>query len=177
MNKFKLKKTSGYTIIELIIVISIVLILAGTAIGASGGIIRGLRFTNTFNKMIFMVQSARNRAVTGRNQNYTAYRIQFSISAPPIPQTATQKSVSATGETILETLTLEATTGLSFTSAENCTEAVIEFTNGSGSTSLQCVGGTDPNPPLLQIGLQEGTSTRTKTFLIHRAAGIPQELP
>jgi prepilin-type N-terminal cleavage/methylation domain-containing protein len=171
-------KLRGFTIIELIIVIAILLILAAGAFGGTGGIIRGLRFSNTFNKMILMVQQARSLAVTGKNPDLKSYEVQFNFTAPGsmvlqgIRQNDTPQEI--------ERFSLDTQTNLEFTSEPSCTQATIRFLNGKAETELICIGGT-LSSPLLTIGLEETASgaagtapAHQKSFTIHRAAGIPQ---
>lgn len=162
----------GFTLIELIIVISVVLILAGSAIGATGGIIRGLRFTNTFNKMVLLVQQARNLAVTGKDASVTEYQINFSRAS----QTATLQTKPA--NTVLDaSLNRLDRQGMYFYSPGNCNVMTVTFTNGEGKPALQCSANTVDQ---LIIGLREcptsacQTVKREKTFSIHKAAGVPQ---
>lgn len=166
----------GFTIAELIIVIAIIIILAGAAITGSAGLIRSLRFSNTFNKMIFMVQQARSLAVTGKG---TAANYDVLIEMVPL-NISIGSSTSATRD-IIETLVLEETTNLKFfashTGGPSCgTTATIQFERGSGKTSLQC-DSANPPPSSLTVGIREvevGVEKRSKTFSIHQAAGIPQ---
>lgn len=159
----------AYTIAELIIVIAIILILSTAAISGSAGLIRSLRFTNSFNKMVFMVQQARSLAVTGKG---SAANYDVSIE---IPRTISIGSSTASTRETLETLTLEATTNLEFfasrTDGACSTAATIQFERGTAKTSLICDA---IQQSLLTVGVQETGGARSKTFSIHQASGIPQ---
>lgn len=169
----------GFTIAEIIIAITVIIILAAAAVTGSAGLIRTLRFNNAFNKMIFMVQQARSLAVTGKNSEAVkAYGVRFDF-----PSSATLYNIQSNDTTQnSEILQLEVTTELAFYSSPNCKIARIQFTNGNGETSLECEGGMQNDPPLLTLGICEGencindlnTAPRNKNFSIHRAAGIPQ---
>lgn len=171
----------GFTIAEIIIAITVIIILAAAAITGSAGLIRTLRFNNAFNKMIFMVQQARSLAVTGKNSTTVkAYGVQFNLTAPFSAALYNIDQNDASRDS--ETLQLEATTELALYSSPNCSIAKIQFANGSGETSLACEGGTPTDPSLLMLGLCEGencvsdlnAAPRNKSFSIHSAAGIPQ---
>lgn len=177
-----MKKTRfAFTIIELIIVIAILLILAAGAFGGTGGIIRGLRFSNAFNKMVLMVQQARSLAVTGKNPDLKSYEVQLNMSAPfsAVLQGIQQNDAPQ----IIESFTLDAaSTNLSLTNNGGCDPAIIRFLNGKAETQLLCTGGSLPSVTLLTIMLEDtsggapaGTApVHSKSFTIHRAAGIPQ---
>lgn len=165
----------GYTIAELIIVIAIILILSTAAISGSAGLIRSLRFTNSFNKMVFMVQQARSLAVTGKG-SAANYDVQLGIAT----NTISIGSSTAVVREILETFTLEATTNLTFfashTDGTCSTSATIQFERGAAKTSLVC-DAVNPPPSLFTVGVREveaGVERRSKTFSIHQASGIPQ---
>ncbi|GEM_PF-4658226 len=168
----------GFTIIELIIVISILIVLAGAALSGAGGIIRSLRFGNAFNKVILMVQQARSLAVTGKNSDMKWYEVQFSFVTPNTAVFQGEKQ-DATMQ-VIERFTLDLQTNLSFVSPQGCSPAAIRFLNGRAETQLICTGG--PTSPLLTIELEENTPgaaadalpARQKSFSIHRASGIPQ---
>lgn len=169
-------KHRGFTIAEIIIAITVIIILAAAAITGSAGLIRTLRFNNAFNKMIFMVQQARSLAVTGKG-SAAIYDVKLDIVANTI---SIGSSTAAIREP-LETLTLEATTNLEFFASRTggvCgISAIIQFERGSGKTSLQC-DSVNPPPSLLTVGVvrevEAGAERRSKTFSIHQAAGIPQ---
>lgn len=174
----------GFTIVELIIVIAILIILAGAALSGAGGIIRSLRFSNAFNKVILMVQQARSLAVTGKNSAMKAYEVQFNFSSPfsAVLQSIQQNDVAQE----MERFTLDAQTNLSLTRPSDCDPPVrIRFLNGRAETQLTCGDGVPPTQAIqLTIGLQESAAgagagaapalVRSKSFSIHRASGIPQ---
>ncbi|MBI2638694.1 prepilin-type N-terminal cleavage/methylation domain-containing protein [Candidatus Peregrinibacteria bacterium] len=173
----------GFTIVELIIVIAILIIMAGAALGGVGGIIRGLRFSNTFNKMILMIQQARSLAVTGKNSDMKAYEVQFSFA----PVEAILRGIKQDDSVqTIETFVLNSSsTNLSFSNPLNCNPATtIRFLSGKAETQLVCEGIAEQNVALLTVGLQETALNtapgavpaivRQKSFTVHRAAGIPQ---
>lgn len=171
----------GFTIIELIIVVAILIIMAGAALSGTGGIIRGLRFSNAFNKIVLMVQRARSLAVTGKNPNIKWYEVQFSFASPGTAILQGEKQDGITQE--IERFTLEPQTNLSFSKIPNCDPtAEIRFLNGKAETQLICQGIAEEQVTLLTIGLQENAANaapgaaavRSKSFTIHRASGIPQ---
>ncbi len=171
----------GFTIVELIIVIAILIIMAGAALSGTGGIIRGLRFSNTFNKMVLMVQQARSLAVTGKNSDMKWYEVRFSFSSPGTAILQGEKQDGTTQE--IERLSLDSQTNLSFINPLNCNPAtLIRFLNGRAETQLVCEGISQEQVAILTIGLQENAANaapgaaaiRSKSFSIHRASGIPQ---
>jgi prepilin-type N-terminal cleavage/methylation domain-containing protein len=176
----------GFTIVELIIAMTVILILAGAAVAGSAGLIRSIRFTNAFNKIVFMVQQARSLAVTGKNSAVNDYYMIFDETADPETITLfgdqNNNQTLDTGESI-EEYRLETTTNLhlhleslSPTAVPSCGTLRIGFRNGNGETSLVCGADTPAN---VKIGVEEepeggGPAVRSKNFLLHQAAGIPQ---
>jgi len=157
-------KPKGYTIVELIIVITIILVLAGAAIGGTSGIIRNLRFTNTFNKMVLMVQQARSNAITGKNEQSYGINIQSSVF----------QIFAGTSTTVIETL--QAPTNLVFSTKGSLTcaaAATIEFTSLKATTTLKC-NGIDEKQLEVSLCNDSACTTNKKSFLINKAAGIPQ---
>lgn len=169
----------GFTIIELIIVVAILIIMAGAALSGTGGIIRGLRFSNSFNKIVLMVQRARSLAVTGKNANIKAYEVQFSFASPGTAILQGEKQDGTMQE--IERFTLVSQTNLEFTNNLACEPATIRFLNGKAETQLICTGGPS-TVVLIEVGLRENAvnaapgaaAVRSKSFTIHRASGIPQ---
>lgn len=166
----------GFTLVELIIVITIILVISSFAVGGITRIAQSMRFGNTFNKIVLMVQSARNMAITEKNSAVKNYSIEFDSNQNP-------HSVTIKGDAEeIEKLTLDASTNLNLTNQDwigiGCNKAIISFSTGAAKTTLTCEGAANPNPSMLSIGIQEsleeGAVGRTKTFSIHAASGIPQ---
>mgnify|MGYP001568021810 CR=1 FL=1 len=176
-------RRQGFTIAEMIVVIAVVLILAAAAIGGTSAITRSLRFTNTFNKLVFMVQQARNLAVTGNNSDTKEYVVIFEQKMSPQPDTITlfrkiddSYTIDA-GDIVIEEYKILTTTNLELTlekiAGGSCSKIIVSFQNGAAKTSLLCDDEANPN---LKIGIGDGVSSNEKHFLIHEAAGIPQVL-
>lgn len=64
MYNIPMKKKRGFTLVEIMVVIAIVMILAGAAVLQSSQVQNLLQFNNTFSKLTLMVQRARNLAST-----------------------------------------------------------------------------------------------------------------
>lgn len=73
----KQRRRLAFTLAEIIVVVTIVIILAGIAFSSTSGVIKNLRFNNAFNKMVLMVQEARNLAATGKDSRASNYGIDF----------------------------------------------------------------------------------------------------
>lgn len=174
----------AFTILEIIIAIAVILILATAVLGNSGGIIRSMRFNNAFNKLVFMVQRARNLAIAGKNAEVEKYVVEIFKGTAALftsPESATS-----------EILTLPESTNLQFqTKTEinlDCNSiAVIIFKNGVSEPILACdgvAGSLNPNPEdianTLKITLEELDASdknkvvREKTFSINHISGVPQ---
>lgn len=164
----------GFTIVELIIVITIVLILSSAAISGTAGLIKNLRFNNTFNKVIFMVQQARNMAVTGKSTGVTSYTVYFyankvELKAQKVGSTDTLSEITL--GTDFNLVALPGATG-------SCSDASISFNNGNAETTLTCTGSSSATDvKSLTVSLQEianSSTGLTRSFSIYSASGIPQ---
>lgn len=168
-----MKKNIGFTLAELFIVVTIVLILAAVALGGVSGTLRNLRFGNAFNKMIFMVQQGRGLASTGRDSAVAVYIVQFNFTASDPRAITIKQKLDNTLEEI-DRLILDPR-DFQFFAAAPCNQAsviVIQFTNGKAATQLLC---DNVAQSLLTIGLQETRQAgNSKTFSIHQASGVPQ---
>ena len=179
-------KSSGFTLGELMVVISIVMILSAVAISSTRGILQNLNFNNTFNKGVFMAQQARSLAVTGADSTKTGYGVQFDASGiksySTTEDTTSASTCTTPTHTILETYALPASTALKYTSTPNavatpCDCAMITFFHGQSTAKLTCEGGGNISmPDSLKITLQGvgPGAEKSKSFSIHRAAGVPQ---
>lgn len=166
---------------------SIVVILSAIALSGSMAAIRHLRFTNTFNKMVLMLQQARSLAQSGKDINIESYGVRFILTPAQTddPQTAELFSVDPAGaKQTIESFTLLSTMNLEFASdiPPNCQTEIFTFTNGTAATQLKCeYAAGDENPPQIRIGLCEksadcfaATNIRKKFIFLHKEAGIPQ---
>lgn len=175
----------AYTLIELMVVIMIVLIIAAAAITGSAGLMKSLRVGNTFNKIVFTVQRARNLASTGKNQ--AAYGVFFENSPDP---TASDKVTIFTDRNgneqydsgpvsaeLIELITInpsDASLTMSDKTSgdlECVNSGLILYKENSGEAILRC-GGDLANKTLMEFGIVSEDVERT--FLIHRVAGVPQ---
>lgn len=163
---------SAFTLAEMLVVVMIVLILAAAAVRGTSGVLKNLRFTNSFDKMIFMIQQARGLALTSKDSNVKTYEFIIDFTAKPMKATTFKiKKDEAKQET--DRLILDDAGTLKFTAAPECVNtAAIQFDNGTGDTELICDLTT---PTSFTIGLAESApGGKSKTFSIHKAAGIPQ---
>lgn len=163
----------AYTLVELLIVIGIVLIIAAAAVTGSRGAIKTMRFNSAFNKMVLIVQDARNHALTEKNQNFDYYGVRFTFTAPYI---ATFFGIDeGNDEQNIETFELDAVSQFGFHTQQNCTpSAAIKFEKVTAAVQLICEGIANSQITDLIIGLQELDGTRSKTFAVNSAAGILQ---
>lgn len=172
--------TGAFTLVELIVVISIVMILSGAAMSGASGVIKSSRFTNAFNKMVFMVQNARSLALAGKDADVEKYEVRVSTVADQAGSyRASFVSVKAgNAESVLDSVALPNVFGLRFTGNagnSSCAPlATIRFYNPGARTELVCEGAGSPNASAFTLGLAETNGARAKTFSIHAAAGIPQ---
>lgn len=171
-------KKHAFTLAELIVVISIIIVLAGASIIGTAGIIKNLRFANAFNRLVFMVQEARSRAVTSRG-TAAAYIVTIDLAS-------TKKNIKLTDEntssTPIDSFILDAAGAIEFfakygspPSRTVCNaDASIRFERKTARATLVC--GTSDPIPLMEFGIEDNQQNpqRTKSFLIHQAAGIPQ---
>lgn len=176
-------RNKAYSLVELIVVIAIILVLASAAVIGSQNIIKSLRLNNAFNKVVFMVQQARNLAITAKNTfatPVTQYEVRFYLDATTSPQ---KVEIFAKGpDQVMETYTFNAASGLSVAISNYInasptnfcsTPTIIAFEQTTAKTNINCPGTTPPNTPILQIKVQ-GQNANQKTFLFQRGAGIPQ---
>lgn len=164
---------NGYTLAEILVVVSIILILATAALQGTRSIIKNMRFSNAFNKMLFMVQHGRNLAITGKDSTAKNYGVRFEFIIQP-HKAIVYKTIDKVVEDI-DTFTLEKNSNLEFTVTPKCLANVmkLEFTNKSGEAKIIC--GNTPPQSTVTIGLKENAPDgRSKSFSIHAAGGIPQ---
>lgn len=169
----------AFTIIEILIAITVILILAAAALGNSGGIIRSMRFNNTFNKMILMVQKAKSLATSGKKTDVKNYKVEFLLDDGTVNLIAD----TATGGETMDTLHLGKTSLLKLTSPScgetAATYSAIIFTNKTNEIELKCSNTPNAgNEPLLRIKLTEedasGKPVREKNFSVSNLSGVPQ---
>lgn len=166
-------KRSGFTLAELVIVMAIVLMLAAAAITGSIGLLRSLRFSNTFNKLVLMTQQARSLASSARGTDISYYEIEINSHEIKLK----------TNSSALDSYSLENTGALSFY-VSNAADTLcalpanIQFAQGNAQTKFVCNGLADPNPPILKAGVEETKDgdTKKKSFIMHKVSGIPQIL-
>lgn len=162
-------KKDGLTFVELMIVVAIVIIISAAGVASSRGVVKNLQFQNYFNRMIFMVQEARNLAITSKDQYAVSYSVQFDTPANNTKVTVFKTMVDASNFDV-EVYPF-ALSDFAITSAPNCAAtAIIKFESSTGKTSISC----DGNPlPFIELGLTDNVG-KTRTFSIHQVAGIPQ---
>ena len=171
-------KRRAFTLVELLIVIGAILILSAAAVSGARKVIRSLTFGDNFNKLVFMVQRARNTAISGKDTNIAIYGVRIN----PQAGTATYFTKNIGGVTEDQTdppvIRLRAEDNFSFTAVAGlaCTEARIEFVNGKAETRLACEGAgeANKNPDLLTVNVHDARENTKRTFSIHKAAGVPQ---
>lgn len=163
----------AFTLIEIFIVVGIVLILAAAAINGYRGIVKTMRFNNTFNKIVAMVQQARNMASNGKNTDIKTYKIEFAAQEETT-HIITLNSYGATDadKKEIEKLTLNEEIIL-YPKKDNstCASASVSFKNVTAETSMMCDALTADS---LKIKLSDADSNYSKEFSIYRSSGIPQ---
>lgn len=164
----KAMKKSAFTLVELMIVVAIVLILAAAATGGALSVLRNLRFSNAFNKAVFIVQEARNLAI---NEKGTAASYRVEITGTTLNLFALD-STTAIDSYALQNMPNATFYSRAVGSSGDCTPAEIKFAKGAVKTTLICAGAD--NPASLIVGLSDPENNLDKSFTIHKAAGIPQ---
>lgn len=175
-------KKQAFTLAELIVVISIIIVLAGASIIGTAGIIKNLRFANAFNRLVFMVQEARSRAVTSRG-TAAAYIVTIAFTSDATTSkktiTLTENPAPTSGPPNIDSNTLDTAGSIIFSAKDRSggspgsacsSSASIRFERKTARATLTC-NGTVKN--LMEFGIEE-TGRTPKSFLIHQAAGIPQ---
>lgn len=166
----------GYTIIELVIVVAIVLILTASVLAGTGSLTRSLRFNNSFDKLILLVQQARSLAEANKDSSIKSYGVRFEWDPTTSAVIFSENQTGTITDDANSKLTLTGGTQLKIFTPQNCTpNATIRFTAGSADAGLRCEGVANPNVALLTLGIRDtSTANKTKTFSIHRVGGIPQ---
>lgn len=188
----------GYSVLELIIVVTIIMTLAAATIGGTRTLLRSLRFGNSFNKLVFMVQQARSLASTGKKPEETVggltqgvryYSVQFqsttdatlvensAILYTKLTDTGAGYNPIAHPEEKMELFVIPAEQkfalfGKNLETQQECGYIVIRFENGTALSQIKC---DDAEAAQVEISLRDTeNSERVRTFTIHRASGIPQ---
>lgn len=180
---FYISHTSpAFTLIEIIIVTAIIIILTAAAITGASGVVKTLRFNNTFDKVVFMLQKTRSIAIAER-KNEPYYQFMIETQHPPyFTQIRTWNEVIEQFEVDplpgqdYELIVTDLTSGLP---CPHITE--INFDPKTGKMSINCPGIPQVDEAkLIEFRLREfpfiSGKSREKIFLIHRAVGIPQVL-
>lgn len=171
----------GFTMAELVIVITIIIVLSVAALGGLGSVQRSMRLTNSFNKILLMVQQARSMAVTEKDTTLKNYEVEFNsnVNAPDsVIVRGNTKDNSPAKE--IERYILDQSIKLKLISENNaCTpKAIVRFVSGNATTQLTCLGIGSDAVVMLKLGIQEvaqgNAQAQSKTFSIHNASGIPQ---
>ena len=152
----------AFTLVEIIIVLTVIMIMSVMAVGGTSGILGNIRFTNAFNKMLLLVQQASNLSINGKNPDI----INYSVTITP-----GQDIVLKGDSTEIDKITSTDLKEFSIYCEPNCTVATISYSNGTAVTDLTCTGIGKVNS--LKIGLRKGT-TYDKSFQVYKAGGIIQ---
>lgn len=176
----------AFTLIEIIIVMAIVLILTAAAITGTSRILKNIQFNNVFNKLVFMVQTARNLAIAGKtgDTNVRFYDLHVETSLNQFLDLRTRNADGSTDsiefyfidKNKFKVFSSDITNGIP---GIDCPQEVhIKFEVGTGKFFVNCPGGLNPEAKIIQVGVKElqenAPGTREQSFLIHRATGIPQ---
>lgn len=176
---------AGYTLLELIIVMTIIMILTAGALGATRAIIRSLRFSNAINKVVFLVQQSRSLAASGTDPNVEQYGVLIesgqSNSVTLFSDAKAGVQINGPAHALIETYTLDAANLLISTRNEQDVECLggqtIIFHNGKSAVEIYC-GAVVPANLInrAKIGVVENrpANPRSQFFTLQRASGIPQ---
>ena len=181
----------GFTLLELMITVTILLILMTAAVLQTSSVQNLIRFNNTFSKMILMAQRARNLAF---NQAGDGMNVGMYFNVPNVTIFSDKNkdhlytSVPADAEEKLENplvmpagmkffITASAVPG----SPASCPDAVLEYENGTAKPIFYCggveiltSGAASPQDLEMKIQLQHSTEKRARCFTIHLLSGVPQ---
>lgn len=176
------QNNQAFTLLEIIIVVTIVLILATAAVSQTGSVQQLLKFNNVFQQTVFFVQRARTMALTQR-EDAPRFGVDFSTSNSIQlfkDPAATVEETFQFPSGIIHHVTIGVAGGT------NCPSAQITFDRETARTRFSCTGIDEPL--VLQVTLCQLTSgssatdcasaptdiIRSRSFVIHRAAGVPQ---
>ncbi|MFA6521199.1 MAG: prepilin-type N-terminal cleavage/methylation domain-containing protein [Candidatus Gracilibacteria bacterium] len=173
----------GFTLIELVIAVTVIIILAGSALAGVGPVMRSLRVGNTFNKMVFMVQQARSAAATSRGES-DYYGVKFEINVMPSIIHRFEEKIGDLQPTPVEDFAILASANSKIFANNKQTgqpcgfnSATIKFEKKTAIPHFYCDGvEADNNSILMEFLLKEDlqANAKTKGFIIHKQAGIPQ---
>ncbi len=193
---YKMKK--GFTLLELIIVVTIVLTLASIAISQTSGVQQLIQFNNSFQQIMFFTSRARSLSVTGAEAiNNTAAEL-LGVNFPSAMEAdliASDSDPAVTQSELVESYSLpsKVLVALSGSTLATCSfPAKIIFEKETANIRFFCgeneQGPVEAQDKFLTIRLcqvqdsseqncpQAGSSSiiRERQFTIHRASGIPQ---
>lgn len=182
--KKSLPTSSAFTLIEIIIVMAIILILTTAAITGTSKVLKNLRFTNSFNKVVFMIQKARDLAISGKQGGNSTTNYLIELDTSNNFMTIQAEGTSGPREEVEGYYVLNNNKGYQLfandvtSGSTQCPIIVwIKFEIYTGKILVNCPGGPSPPAKVMEIGLREipvGPATREQTLLFHRATGIPQ---
>lgn len=177
-------RKSGFTLLELVIVIAVVLILASVAVSQSSSTLDFLRFNKTFNKIIFMVQKTRDLAITAGKSDedvsavfayYTKFSVVSGVLGVPDAYHVEIFAKKTARDERIEDFSVPANISLRIESGvSSCTLSPdppqLSFSNRTADLSFTCSGVSDP----ASIKVKLSDSSRQKSFVIHKASGVPR---
>jgi len=182
-----LNKNSGaYSINEMLIVIVIIVILASATISGTGRIVKNLRFSNTFNQLVFLFQKGRNLAIAGKSVNAEEkdYLLTIQTQNNGIGLGTYTDDSSLGGmyfnQNGLQLFGNDITNG--FPGEECGTRVWVKFKRKTGDMDTDCPGSSQIKSKLLEVGLYERNQFdtgrlpggRQQTFIISKASGLIQ---
>lgn len=172
---------SGFTLLELLLVITVVLVLATIAITQTSGAQKALQFNNTFQQVVFLTQRARTMALTERTPG-SQFGIDFAGSPQNEVRLFEEEPTSIEEEFTFPSGVYHEVTQTEAEAGAACLDTQISFDTATGETNFSCTGADEPL--VLRVTLCQLTAgisctskrveLRRRSFLIHRAAGIPQ---
>lgn len=168
---------------ELVIVTVVVIILASSVLMGTGQVMRNLRFGNAFNKMVFMVQQARNAAITSKG-DFDYYGVEFAMpNIKTVGRFAEKTGVLQ--KTYVENLIIEESVNSNILIKDktnnpagvDCGTGIVKFEKKTAQVSFICTNLLASKPTLMEFGLKEKAEVqgpKTKSFAIHMQSGVPQ---
>ena len=181
----QLKNRPGTSLLELILVMTVIVILTGAALFGTRGGLQTLALNNTNGQLVFMIQQARSLAQSGiGSPEVGAYGVSLQSGAGRTvlffeDKEPFDKRPASPPDTMRELLHLS-DQGFSLSVKDEtgrpCTNyATVLFKNTTDKVELYCDSLDDSVNQLLFSLNSTARPTTVRTFSIHRAAGVVQQ--
>jgi prepilin-type N-terminal cleavage/methylation domain-containing protein len=144
--------TRGFSIIELMIVVTIMLILSGISFISLQPALKQLHVTNAYNTTLATMRLARQMAIGKRN----TYSVTFNNGA--VPNTITINDLNPLSPAVVETITLPPDTAFSNVAGIPNTAATTPDHFGTGNAAIGFDQGVAPGVPNVIYFLPDGSA-------------------